>query len=69
MGRATAGIYLIPRHSLSQTSRHLRRQMNNMAEFFYLHKVIHFHGFWLANPVNIIPGQINKHYMLCTVLF
>ena len=43
--------------------------MDNMAEFFYLHKVINLDGFWLANPVNVIPGQVNKHYMLCTVLF
>lgn len=38
-----------------------------MAEFFQLHQLIHFHGFRLANAINIVASQINEHDMLCPI--
>jgi len=43
--------------------------MNDVAEFLYRHKVIDFHGLWLAHPIYVVFGEINKHDMFCTILF
>jgi hypothetical protein len=43
--------------------------MDDVTEFLYRHKMIHFHRLWLAHAVHVVSGEINKHDMFCAILF
>jgi hypothetical protein len=59
----------IPRQPFPEHSRNLGRQMNDVTEFLYRHKMIDFHCIRLANPINVVSGEINKHNVFRSVLF
>jgi hypothetical protein len=43
--------------------------MNNVTELLYCHKMIDLDGLRLANPIDVVSGEINKHDVFRPVLF
>jgi len=39
-----------------------------MTEFLYSHQIVEVDGFGLADPINVVPGKIDQHDMLRSVL-
>lgn len=42
--------------------------MYDMAEFLQLHERINLYRLRLAYPIDVVPGKVNKHDVLRTIL-